>query len=132
MARESRPYGLKTLAIDAAVLALFWLFGFALVQAAQRLTNPWPASDIGQLIAEVVAFGVALRFRARIAAFLTASFSAFTLAELAIHGIFGIRAAQGGPTHFAVLTAAFIGVALGAFALAREQHGRDEHLTTAG
>lgn len=129
MAREHRPYGLKSLAIDVALLAFFWLLGFVLVQAAQRLTNPWPASDIGLLIAEVVSFVIAFRFRAVVAAFLLASFSAFTLAELAIHALFGIRAAQGGPTHFAVLTAAFLGVAFGALALARARRGTDAQPT---
>jgi hypothetical protein len=123
MSRKTRPYGLKTLALDGVVLALFWLLAFALVQAAERLTNPWPAAEIGEVIAAAVALGVAIRLRAGIAAFLTACFAAFSLAEIAIHAIFGIRSAQGGPVHFAVLAAAFIGVALGSFVLAREGRG---------
>ncbi len=119
MAQQNRPYGLRTLAIDVAVLVLFWLLGFASVQAPQRLTNPWPASDIGLLVAEVVSLGIAVRLRARIAAFLAASFAAFTLAEITIHLLFGIRSAQGEPTHFAVLAAALMGVLLGAFVLQR-------------
>ena len=123
MPRENRPYGLRSLAMDAAVLALFWLLGFALVQAAQRLTNPWPAGDIGLLIAAAVSLGIAVRLRAMVAALLTAGFAAFTLAEISIHALFGIRAAQGGPTHFAVLAAALIGVSLGVFALRRDRPG---------
>jgi len=123
MVHENRPYGLRLLAIDAGILAFFWLLGFALVQAAQRLTNPWPAADIGQLVAAAVSLGIAVRLRAMIAAFLTASFAAFVLAEIAIHLLFGIRAAQGGPTHLAVMAAALIGVSLGAFALRRVQRG---------
>ncbi len=123
MAQTNRPYGLRTLAIDAGILVFFWLLGFALVQAAERLTNPWPAAEIGQLVAAAVSLGVAVRLRATIAAFLTASFAAFLLAEIAIHLLFGIRAAQGGPTHFAVLGAALIGVLLGAFVLRRVQRG---------
>src|SRR5258708_15566866 len=75
MAQQNRPYGLRTLALDVAVLVLFWLLGFALVQAAQRVTDAWAVRDIGQLIAEVVSLGLAVRLRARIAAFLTAGFA---------------------------------------------------------
>src|ERR1700682_3819878 len=123
MVHENRPYGLRLVAIGAGILAFFWLLGFALVQAAQRLTNPWPAADIGQLVAAAVSLGIAVRLRAMIRAFLTASFAAFVLAEIAIHLLFGIRAAQGGPTHLAVMAAALIGVSLGAFALRRVQRG---------
>src|SRR5258708_25851038 len=123
MAQANRPCGLRTCALDAGILAFFWLLGFALVQAAERLTNPWPAADIGQLVAAAVSLGIAVRLRAMIAAFLTAGFAAFTLAEITIHLLFGIRAAQGGPSHFAVMGAALIGVSLGAFVLQRVQRG---------
>src|SRR5258708_10400611 len=123
MAQQNRPYGLRTLALDVAVLVLFWLLGFALVEAAQRVTDAWAVRDIGHLIGEVVSLGLAVRLRARIAAFLTAGFAAFTLAEITIHLLLGIRAAQGGPTHFAVMGAALIGVSLGALVLKRVQRG---------
>ena len=40
-------------------------------------------------------------------------FVAFQAAELAMHVIYGIRAVQGGPTHFTVMIAGILGVAIG-------------------
>ena len=40
--------------------------------------------------------------------------AAFSASELGIHFYYGIRAAQGTPTHFAVIGAGILGVVLGA------------------
>lgn len=77
------------------------------------------------LLAEGAAAFIAYRFRAAIAAYLVLGFAAVTASELVVHLIYGIRAAQGAPTHFAVMGAGVIGVALGAIVattIPRVQH----------
>jgi hypothetical protein len=48
--------------------------------------------------------------------------AAFSASELAIHLYYGIRAAQGAATHFAVMGAGILGVVLGALLMMRS-HG---------
>jgi len=98
---------------NALALGLFWIFSFALVQSGQRLLGGWPASETGQLMGCVGGVLVAIQLRARGALVITAGLSAFSASELLIHLIYGLRAAQGGPTHFAVMGAALLGVVLG-------------------
>ena len=98
---------------NALALGLFWMFSFALVQSGERLLGGWPASETGQLLGCVGGVLVAIRLRARGALVITAGLSAFSASELLIHLIYGLRAAQGGPTHFAVMGAALLGVILG-------------------
>jgi hypothetical protein len=98
---------------NALALILFWVFSFALVQSGQRLLGGWPASETGQLAGCVGGVLVAIGLRARGALVIAAGLSAFTASELLIHLIYGLRAAQGGPTHFAVMGAALLGVILG-------------------
>src|SRR5580704_6018253 len=86
-------------------LAIFWIVGFAFVQVGQRVLGGWPAAEIGQLLACVPGVVVALRMRAPVVAYFLAAMAAFSASELAIHLTYGIRAAQGAPTHFAVMGA---------------------------
>jgi hypothetical protein len=95
-------------------LTIFWIVGFAFVQVGQRALGSWPAAEIGQLLACVLGVVIALRMRAPGVSYLLAAMAAFTTSELAIHLTYGIRAAQGAPTHFAVMGAGVLGVALGA------------------
>ena len=46
-------------------------------------------------------------------AYFVAAMAAFSASELVMHLYFGIRAVQGEPTHFAVMGAGLVGVALG-------------------
>jgi hypothetical protein len=98
---------------NAFALGLFWIFSLALIQSGERLLGGWPASETGQLVGCVGGVLVAIRLRARGALVITAGLSAFSASELLIHLVYGLRAAQGGPTHFAVMGAGFFGVLLG-------------------
>jgi hypothetical protein len=100
-------------------LAIFWIVGFAFVQVGQRALGAWPAAEIGQLLACVLGVVIALRMRAPVVAYLLAAMAAFSASELTIHLTYGIRAAQGAPTHFAVMGAGVLGVALGALLMRR-------------
>jgi len=100
-------------------LAIFWIVGFVFVQVGQRSLGGWPAAEFGQLLACVLAVVIALRLCAPVVAFLLAAMAAFSASEVAIHLTYGIRAAQGAPTHFAVMGAGVIGVALGALLMRR-------------
>ena len=96
------------------VLAVTWTLGFAFVQFGQRALGGWPASEIGELLACIAGTTLAIALRARLAAYLCAAMVAFSAAELIIHGVYGLRAAQGAPTHFAVMLAAMLAVVSGA------------------
>ncbi len=96
-----------------------WIVGFAFVQVGQRALGGWPAAEIGQLLGCVLGVVIALRMRAPVVAYLVAAMAAFSASELAIHLTYGIRAAQGAPTHFAVMGAGVLGVALGALLMRR-------------
>jgi hypothetical protein len=100
-------------------LAIVWTVGFAFVQVGQRALGGWLAAEIGQLLACVLGVGIALRMRAPVVAYLLAAMAAFSASELAIHLTYGNRAAQGAPTHFAVMGAGVLGVALGALLMRR-------------
>ena len=79
----------------------------------------WPATGVGEFVGSVMGLGIVFILGAHIAALVIAGVVAFSGSELAIHLPYGIRSAQGAPTHFAVLMAALIGVGLGALAAGR-------------
>jgi hypothetical protein len=95
-------------------LAAFWLLSFIGVQTAVRWLGGWPFTSIGFLLASTIAAVLAFRFRAAVAAYVVLGFAAMVASELVVHLIYGIRAAQGAATHFAVMGAGVLGVALGA------------------
>ena len=99
-----------------ASLAAFYALSFVGVQIGERWLGGWPAAEIGLLLAASVAAVIAIRFRAAIAAYVVLGFAAYAASQLVVHLIYGIRAAQGAPTHFAVMGAGLLGVALGAIA----------------
>ena len=101
--------------MNVFAFVVFWLIGFALIQFAERLLNGWPASGLMEVAAHAVGVAIALRFRARITTLLLAGSLALTCSELALHSVYGIRAVQGAPTHFAVMAAGILGVGLGVF-----------------
>jgi hypothetical protein len=106
---------------NALALGLVWVLAFGLVQIAERLLGGWPATEIGQLFGVLAGVLISIRVRARVALVITAGLAAFSTSELVIHFAYGIRAAQGGPTHFAVIGAGLLGVILGK-ALTLERH----------
>ena len=104
---------LRALGRGGLVLALFWLTSFALVQFGQRVSGSWATSYVGLVLGCALGVYFALRLRVRPVAYLLAGQLAFGVAELVIHAVYGIRAAQGAPTHFAVMAAGTLGVLLG-------------------
>jgi hypothetical protein len=110
---------LKSLGRNVVAGATCWLIGLGLVQFGERVLGGWPASEVGQLLACVVGVAVAHRLRAGVMTYFLAAMAAFSASELSIHLYYGIRAAQGGPTHFAVMGAGILGVMLGSLLATR-------------
>jgi hypothetical protein len=112
---------LESIGRNVRALALFWLLSFGFVQFGLHQLGGWPATEIGQMLG--CAAGVAIQLRARLAAYFVAAMVAFSASELIVHLYFGIRAAQGAPTHFAGMGAALLSIALGA-SIARTNAGK--------
>src|SRR4051794_7735047 len=87
------------------ILALFVLTRL-FVRVAERVQPETLLPPVAEAIAYLVAGVIALKLRARPASYGLAALIAFSLSELAIHARWGISAAQGAPTHFAVLGSA--------------------------
>jgi len=122
---------IKTVFKGALVVALFWFTAFALVQFGQRVFGGWAASQVGEVLACSLGVLLAFRMRAKFVAYVLAGQLAFSLSELALHSIYGSLSVQGRPTHFAVMLAGTLGVALGWFLRSRGQ-ARDVQPQTAG
>jgi hypothetical protein len=99
---------------NVVALVLYWLTGLTLVQIGERLLGGWPASTLGELMALVLGVVLALRLGAKVTAYFLTAMTAYSASLNAIHLYYGIRAAQGAPTHLAVIGAGLIGVMLGA------------------
>lgn len=100
-------------AVGANVLAavIFWL-GLTVLARIGRGFG-WQGIDITILISCMLGVAVARSVRARVTEIALIGMAAFQAAELAMHLLFGIRAVQGGPTHFAVMIAGIVGAAAG-------------------
>jgi hypothetical protein len=97
------------------VIAVYWMSAFILVQVSQRIDGGWAMSQTGEMLAGVLGVYLALRLNVKPVAYVLGGLLAFTVSELVLHSVFGNRSVQGGPTHFAVMLAGILGVALGAF-----------------
>ena len=107
----ARPWGDALLA-NAAALAAFWA-ALGLVTTATRGAGlGWEFDTALRLIVGFGGVALARHMRARPVGFVLATASIAQLAEFVIHLVYGIKAAQGADTHFAVLLAAAIGVAV--------------------
>jgi hypothetical protein len=106
-------------AVNLVAIAAAWLLMLIVVQVTQRLGARWFVVDACVVLATLVALGLAWRFRAHGAVLLIGAAGVFEVAEFVIHAVYGIRGAQGAPVHFAVMGAAFLGVAVGALLLKR-------------
>src|ERR1700750_894524 len=91
----------RLLCRNAAAFLAVWIVGLVFVQFGERQLGGWPASEAGQLIACALGVPIAVAFGGRVAMYFWAAMTAFSVSELAIHTHYGIRAAQGAPTHFA-------------------------------
>ena len=97
-----------------AILALTYDVMFLATRAVIALHGDWKGMESAILAAEVAGLVAAIIFRVRFAAYVLGAFAAFSAAELTLHAIYGIRCVQSGPTHYAVLLAATLGIAIGA------------------
>ncbi len=113
LSRGGSDMRMRAIALNVVALALFWGVAFVFVQFAQRVPGGWPATGVAEVAGAGLAVWMALRLRAVVAAFVIAGQLAFATAELAIHAVYGIRAAQGAATHFAVMLAGTLGVLFG-------------------
>lgn len=96
---------------NTVAVTLFWVFTFLVTRIATNIG--WQAMEGAILIGSMVGVGIARRLRARLAEVGLMGFVAFEAAELVMHLIFGLQSVQGGPTHFAVMTAGILGAASG-------------------
>jgi hypothetical protein len=108
-----KPTLIASLTRNVLVLVAYWVAGLGLIQAGYALSDSWVAPKSGELIAAVVALVIARRLDARVAMYFAAAAAVYSATGLLIHGLFGIRAAQGAPVHLAVIAAAAMGVLLG-------------------
>jgi hypothetical protein len=113
--QSMKPVGQLATSFGRSVVLVLavWFLAFGMVQTGERLGG-WPASEAGQLIAFAIGTLLSVVFRARLVAYLCAAMLAYTTSELVVHAVYGIRAAQGAPTHFAVMGAGMMAVMLGA------------------
>src|SRR5947208_16278794 len=86
-------------------LAIVWLTAFALMRVSEFGGGGWAGSSVAIAVACALGVAISLRLRARAAALFIAAQLAYVISELAIHARYGIHAAQGAPTHFAVMGA---------------------------
>ncbi len=96
---------------NAVAVTLFWVFTFLVTRVATNFG--WQAMEAAILVGSIMGVGIARRLKARLAEVGLMGFAAFEAAELLIHLVFGLQSVQGGPTHFAVLTAGILGAAIG-------------------
>jgi hypothetical protein len=97
------------------VLAVYWITAFVLIQLSQRIDGGWAMGQTGEVLAGALGVFLAIRLNVKPVAYVLGGLLAFSASELILHSIFGNRSVQGGPTHFAVMLAGILGVALGAF-----------------
>ncbi|MEA2344940.1 MAG: hypothetical protein QOF63_3109 [Thermoanaerobaculia bacterium] len=97
------------------VLVVYWITAFVVTQFSQRIDGGWAMSQTGEVLAGALGVFLAIRLNVKPVAYVLGGLLAFSASELILHSIFGNRSVQGGPTHFAVMLAGILGVALGAF-----------------
>jgi hypothetical protein len=128
----SRPSPMwKDVTINALAFAIFWMVLSAFSRTSALLGLDWPANHAGNIIANLLGVGVALRLRARVTAVLLGVTAAAQLAAYVMHLLFGIGTVQGGPTHWALMLAGLLGIALGAV-LARPRQPRAHLISDVG
>ena len=104
----------RYLTINALAFAIFWVVLSVFSRTSASLGLDWPANHAGNIIANLLGVGVAVRLRARVAAVILGVIAAAELAAYVMHLLFGIGTVQGGPTHWALMLAGLLGIALGA------------------
>lgn len=125
-----RPWG-DVLLANAAAVAAFWAVLGLVTTATRGADLGWQLDAALRLLVGVGGVALARHLRARPVGFVLAITTVAQLAEYAIHLVYGIRAAQGADTHFAVLLAAAIGVAVASLGR-RIRHAAAETVTDEG
>ncbi len=95
---------------NAIAAAVSWVSVFLLTRITMGLG--WQGMECAILLGCVLGVGIARKLHARVVELGLMGMVAFQAAELAMHLLFGIRAVQSGPTHFAVMIAGILGVVL--------------------
>lgn len=112
---RTRSWG-DVIFVNAAAFATFWATLRFVSTATRGLTLGWEIETALAIGVNVGALLLARHLRARPVSFVLATTAIAQLAEFAIHLVYGNSGAQGGPTHFAVLLAAALGVGATMFA----------------
>jgi hypothetical protein len=104
---------LKVIGINLTVVAVFLLALIASNMLTGKNVQNWLPNSIGAVVVSILGLLLALRVKARWAAPFMMVNVGYTVTGLVIYSVFGHAAAQGAPTHFAVLLAVSLGVAFG-------------------
>ena len=94
-----------------------------LSRAAVSIGSGWPLEQGAAILGNILGVGLALRLRGRVTAFVLAVTAIAQLAEYPMHLMFGIETVQGGPTKWALILAAALGLGFGAVAYRRKLTG---------
>lgn len=114
--RLLRPARGRTVAEEVLVnvgvaAGFFGALGFA-SRLARLVGGEWPLHASLFVIVNIAAVALARRYRARPVMYVLAVTAVSQAVEYAMHLTFGIRAVQGGPTHWAVMLAAAVAMCL--------------------
>lgn len=107
-----------------AVLA-FWVVLTILTRLGHLLPEHWMVSPIRNILACGVGVWVAIRLRAAVVRVALTGMASALMALFAVHAVFGIQSAKGGPTQVAVLIAGLLGA--GAVALLSRRSSVESH-----
>lgn len=111
---NSTTSAMRTFTINVIPIALAYVLLILLIRIAIAMRAEWLLLNGAEFLAAIAGLVVAWRFGARAAIIVLAAGAAYAAALFAVHAGLGVRAAQGAPTHIAVLVAASIGVMAGA------------------
>lgn len=106
------PIDSDPLVPNLLVGASFWVGALLLAQVGHLFGTLGVEASI--IVSSLIAALVARKTGARLATFALLGFASFQIAEFLMHARYGVDSVQGGPTHWAVMIAGMLGVALGA------------------
>ena len=101
----------------------FWVALTLLTRVDRLFPADWTVRAVFDILALGIGVWFAFRFRARLAQVVLGGFSVALISLFVIRLAFGIDAAQGGPTHFAVLLAGLLGVSVTALSVHLTRRG---------
>lgn len=107
---------LEAVVKHSAAFVIFLVLLNLLSASTRGFAFDWEVDNALRIGVNIVGVLVARHLRARQVTFVLATTAIAQIAEYAIHLVYGISSVQGGPTHFAVLLSAAIGVSVSMFA----------------